>query len=65
MIITTKFLKQHRACKEGIDFFEKYFPTTLFPDGLDLSKIEVTEDYEGYFHWIRILSEYKFEYDEN
>lgn len=64
-LIISKFLKQHHVCKEGIKFFENNFLETLFPDGLYLSKIEVTGDYKGYFYWISKLLEYKFEYDDN
>ena len=53
-IITLKFLKQHNACKEGIKFFENNFPESLFPNGLDISKIKITGDYNGYFRWINI-----------
>lgn len=62
-IITTKFLKQHHTCQEGIIFFENNFPTTLFPNGLNFSQIEVTGDYNYYFQWINKLSECTFEYD--
>ena len=65
MIITYKFLKQLGACKEGIKFFERNFPLTLFPDGLDISKIKITGDYRNYFHWIKYLAESEFEYDND
>lgn len=63
MNITSKFLKQNNACKEGIKFFERNFPESLFPEGLDISKIEVADDYNGYFDWIEELDKYKLEYD--
>ncbi len=54
-VITVSFLQAHGACQEGIAFFERNFPETLFPQGIDLSKIKVTGDYNYYFHWLSEL----------
>ena len=63
MIITSKFLRKHNACKDGINFFEINFPLSLFPNGLDIEKIEVTGDYICCFGWIKELSECKLKYN--
>ena len=68
MIITAEFLKQHRAYYKVIKFFERNFPVSLFPEGLDLSKVEITGDYEpdiyiGYFERIKNILACKYEYN--
>ena len=62
-IITSKFLKQHRVDSNLIKFFERNFPVSLFPEGLDLSKIEVTGDYNNYFNKIKNILACKYEYN--
>ena len=62
MIITSELLKQFNVCSEGIFFFERNFPLSLFPNGLDLSKIEIEGDYKDYFYWINELFKSQYEY---
>ena len=64
-IITSTILKYFGAYKSSIKFFEKNFPESLFPKGLNLSEVKVTGDYRNFFHWIENLSGCKFEYDED
>lgn len=64
-IITTEFLIKNRACKDAIKFFKKYFSKRLFPEGLDLSKVEIVEDYKSYLLWCKDLFECERKYDSN
>ena len=69
LIITPDFLRKYNDYPSDISFFERNFPVTLFPNGLDLSKVKIIGDYEGdyegYFRWIKDLAKYKFEYYDN
>jgi YD repeat-containing protein len=60
MFITKKLLKTHKACKDGINFFNTYFP-----DGVDTDKIKVTGDYNGYWKFIKYLPEIKLDDNGN
>ena len=63
LVITSALLKQHGACKKGINFFERNFSESLFQKVLNLSEVEIKGDYKGYFGWIKELSNSKFKYD--
>lgn len=55
MKITKQLLVKYNACRKGISFFERNFPKSLFPDGLDLNKIRVSGDLGGYVEWLKNL----------
>ena len=59
MIITIEWLKKHRACEEGIVFFERNF----LSKELDLDSVEIEGDYKDYFNWIEEELFYKWKYD--
>ena len=59
MKITKEFLEQHGACQKGISFFE-----INFPDGLDLDKVEIKGDFENYWCWLKLKSQFECEYNE-
>jgi YD repeat-containing protein len=60
MFITKKLLEKLDACKEGINFFNAYFP-----DGVDTDKIKVTGDYNDYWYFIKNLPEIKVDNNGN
>jgi YD repeat-containing protein len=47
MIVNKQLLMQHKACKEGIVFFENNFP-----DEVDLDDVEIKGDYNGFIYWL-------------
>ena len=60
MIINLNWLKKHRACREGIEFFERNF----LSKELDLDSVEIEGDYKGYFNWIEEELFSKWKYDD-
>jgi YD repeat-containing protein len=60
MFITKKLLETHKACKNGINFFNTYFP-----NGIDTDKIKVNGDYNLYWSFIKYLPEIKVDNNGN
>jgi YD repeat-containing protein len=56
MIVNKKLLLQHNACKEGIVFFENNFP-----EEVDLDKVEIEGDYNGFISWLKHLPKLIFD----
>jgi len=65
MNITKIFLVKHFACPKAISFFERNFPETLFPAGIDLSKVKITGDFNNYISWLNGVLDNTYKYDSN